>query len=138
MHRAWQSCRVLRPTDPLAEGEKRSLVIIYQQTDRNRMPNSQTMKYRNRKEQRELNIMTTENKRTQGKGRPRRDKIQMARVSVKPVSRGSREGMSPSLVHDRLALWSPFLVHHRFGTLVTIPRPTPLSALISMLTVRKT
>lgn len=72
----------------MAEGEKRSLVIIYQQTDRNRMPNSQTMKYRNRKEQRELNIMTTENKRTQGKGRPRRGKIQVARVSVKPVSRG--------------------------------------------------
>lgn len=138
MHRAWQSCRVLRPTDPLAEGERCSLVIIYQQTDRNRMPNSQTMKYRNRKEQRELNIMTTENKRTQGKGRPRRGKIQVARVSVKPVSRGSREGMSPSLVHDRLALWSPFLVHHRFGALVAIPRPTPLSALISMLAVRKT
>lgn len=76
----------------MAEGERCSLVIIYQQTDRNRMPNSQTMKYRNRKEQRkeqrELNIMTTENKRTQGKGRPRRGKIQVARVSVKPVSRG--------------------------------------------------
>lgn len=74
------------------------------------MPNSQTMKYRNRKEQRELNRMTTENT---GKGQ--RGKIEVARVSVKQVSRGSREGMSLSLVHHRLVLWLPSLVHHRLA-----------------------